>query len=41
MQDVDFGKKIQESQKSFEEIFGKTYTQESVQQNYYNAMDSL
>jgi hypothetical protein len=41
MQDVDFGKKIQESQKSFGEIFGKTYTQESVQQNYYNAMDSL
>ena len=41
MQDVDFNKKIQESQKSFGEIFGKKYTQESVQQNYYNAMDSL
>lgn len=41
MQGVDFEKKIQESQNSFKEIFGKNYTQESVRQNYYNAMDSL
>jgi hypothetical protein len=41
MQDVDFGKKVQESQKSFGEIFGKTYTEDSVLDNYINAMDSL